>query len=87
MSKPPFPLIPEDSPQRRSALLPALVTTACLFLLLGGSIFGFLSTCKIEGRDPWNDFFSGTSVLLAVLFVAALVWSVITAIVRGKENS
>jgi hypothetical protein len=87
MSNPPFPLLPDDSLQRSSAVSPTFVMAVCLLLLLGGLFFGVLFTFNTEDSHPSNNFIGGASIFLLVRFIAALVWSVFAAIIPGREGS
>ena len=70
------------SGSRGSTIIPALVTLGCAFLLTGGSVVGFLATCKWEGQqDPNNAMFGWLAAISAATFVFALLWVLIAAIV------
>ena len=65
-----------------STVIPAVITLGCAFLLTGGSIVGFLATCKWEGQqDPNNAVFGWLVLIGAGSFVLALLWLVIAGIV------
>jgi hypothetical protein len=82
MSNLPSNWSPSEPPRRRNPVFPALITLLCALLLLGGSALGFVATCSWGGQNPWNAFFVRLTGFLFVVFILAVLWFVISAIVR-----
>jgi len=82
MSQLPANWLPPEPPPRpsRNSIIPALMTVSCVFLLLGGSLFGTFATCSFSKRNPWFNFFAGLSVFLFVMLVVAIVWLLLAAL-------
>ncbi len=68
----------------RSSALPAFLSLLCAFFLTGGAFLGFVdSTCGWESKPRESaKYFEIATVVSATLFVLALVWFLITLIVK-----
>lgn len=87
------PLSAGNTPRRRSPFYPALIVLGCTFLLTGGSLIGFLSTCgnfpNSGPQQPANSIFSWAMLISFSFFALSLLWLfvlVVWAIFRRPEG-
>jgi hypothetical protein len=64
----------EQSPKRRSAIVPTLIVLLCALLLLGGSAVGYVSTCANNAQTSANTAFGYGILIGGAAFCAAALW-------------
>jgi uncharacterized membrane protein len=63
-----------QSPKRGSAFVPTLIVLLCALLLVGGSAFGYVSTCGNNAQSSANTMFGYGIFIGAAVFCAAALW-------------
>jgi hypothetical protein len=78
---------PPMPPVKKSNYKPILLTLLFLFLLAGGSCFGFLTTTNSLEDTKVKDFFADCFVICVLVFLGALLWLLAKAIRSGNQGS
>ena len=74
----------EEEERRRESFKPIFVTIGVAFVLLLGSLMGWLSTCGsvTQRADPSNDFWGVLLTLSIAAFLMAMAWLVISLVLK-----